>query len=233
MRDDSLNAGTIAITRTPSIMSAALPHESERCATTLSVKRLFLPVIVLLAVIGLIALGVRAWRSGFPADTTPAGAYLRVAKGVNEAAYEAVFPYLEQEAQWALYSIVDLRAKACALIRKSYPEPEKSKLLTAYATEAEAGDGATLFARIAEKRGWIARLRKDMSGIEAVEERGERASVITVHGTRYPFRRRDNGMWGLTLYTAELVEARERAARDLVTVEAAAEDYDRAAKRVE
>jgi hypothetical protein len=44
---------------------------------------------------------------------------------------------------------------------------------------------------------------------------------------RYPFRRRDNGIWGLTLFTADLVAEAERAARDWDVVEKAALDYER------
>jgi len=42
--------------------------------------------------------------------------------------------------------------------------------------------------------GWLQRLRRDLSGIEHVEVKGDRASVQTARGTRYPFRRRDNGI---------------------------------------
>ncbi|MGH7293339.1 MAG: hypothetical protein ACRELB_00325, partial [Polyangiaceae bacterium] len=73
-----------------------------------------------------------------------------------------------------------------------------------------------------------ARLERDLSGEVHVEVVGDRATVITARGTRYPFRRRDNGIWGLTIFTAELVAEAERAARDLEVVEHAAADYDRA-----
>jgi hypothetical protein len=80
---------------------------------------------------------------------------------------------------------------------------------------------------MATKQGFIARLRRDLSGIGKVEVTGERATVETARGTRYPFRRRDNGIWGLTLFTADLVAEAERAARDWDVVEKAALDYER------
>lgn len=52
-----------------------------------------------------------------------------------------------------------------------------------------------VFALYAEREHWLDRLRRDMSGIKKVEVAGERATVETVKGTRYPFRRRDNGIW--------------------------------------
>jgi hypothetical protein len=52
--------------------------------------------------------------------------------------------------------------------------------------------------------------------------------VVTARATRYPFRRRDNGIWGLTIFTAELEAEAERATRDLDMVDRAARDYERA-----
>jgi len=54
--------------------------------------------------------------------------------------------------------------------------------------------------------------------------------VQTAHGTRYPFRRRDNGIWGLTMFTATLDTEAEKAARDSALIEKAASDYEHAAK---
>ena len=82
------------------------------------------------------------------------------------------------------------------------------------------------------RRGWIARLERDMSGV--AQRRGRRANARPSslrRGTRYPFRRRDNGIWGLTIFTAELAAEAERAARDLEVVERAADDYDARARR--
>ena len=80
---------------------------------------------------------------------------------------------------------------------------------------------------MASKLVFLPRLRRDLSGVGKVEVTGERATVETARGTRYPFRRRDNGIWGLTLFTADLVAEAERAARDWDVVEKAALDYER------
>ncbi len=166
----------------------------------------------------------------FPSDRTPEGAYLRIAKSVDEGHVGDAFAYLETDAQWASYSIRDARREASARVAASYPEPQRSTLLSAYAPLANAPDGADVFALFADQKGWTATLRRDLSGIARVEVEGERASVVTARGTRYPFRRRDNGIWGLTLFTASLLAESERAARDLAVVSAAADDYDRAKK---
>ncbi len=163
----------------------------------------------------------------FPSDRTPEGAYLRIALSVTEERFNDAFPYLETEAQWACFTIHDLREKTLRRVRTSYPKEQQAELEAAYGPEAAARDGAGAFVVIAERRGWRNRLRRDLSGVASTQVLGERATVVTSRGTRYPFRRRDNGIWGLTLFTADLVAESERAARDLSVVTSAADDYDR------
>ncbi len=186
--------------------------------------------LVLLAV----AAGLAIWagqkataRQQFPPDTTPEGAYARIALSVADRRYRDIFPYLETEAQWAAYTIRDVRRKACARVRASYPPVERERLLEAWRDEAEAPDGADVFALLAGARHWSARLERDLSGVGHVEIEGLRATVITARGTRYSFRMRENGIWGLTVFTAELSAEAERASRDLEVVERDAADYDR------
>ncbi|HKO46208.1 MAG TPA: hypothetical protein VJV79_00705 [Polyangiaceae bacterium] len=167
----------------------------------------------------------------FPSDRTPEGAYLRVVIAVNRGRPQDFFAYTETRAQHACYTIRDYRKKTRERVLHSFPEPERSRLAAEYAEEAAAPDGADVLAIYAKRNGWMNRLRKDMSGVARVEIQGERATVQTAHGTRYPFRRRDNGIWGLTLFTATLSAEAEKAARDLALIDQAASDYDHAAKR--
>jgi hypothetical protein len=163
----------------------------------------------------------------FPPDTTPEGAYARIALAIAGRRPQDAFAYLETEAQWASFTIRDLRRKACSRVRASYPVAEQERLLGAWHEEADAPDGPDVFALFAARRGWTALLERDLSGVTHVEVQGERATVVTARGTRYAFRRRDNGIWGLTLFTAELDAEAERAARDLEVVDRAAADYAR------
>jgi hypothetical protein len=165
----------------------------------------------------------------YPSDRTAEGAYYRVMIAVNKAQPTAIFAYLETPAQHACYTIRDYRKRARERVLASYPEPERSELASRHALEAAAPDGAEVFALYAERLGWISRLRRDLSGIAKIETRGERATVETVRGTRYPFRRRpENGIWGLTLYTPTLAAEAARAARDFALIDAAAKHYERA-----
>ncbi len=163
----------------------------------------------------------------FPSDRTPEGAYYRVVIAVNNGRAQDFFAYTETAAQHAAYTIRDFRKRSRDRVLEAYPEPERTRLARAYEAEANAPDGSDVFALYAERRGWVNRLRRDLSGVAKVEVNGDRATVQTTLGTRYPFRRRDNGIWGLTLFTAALTAEAERAARDYGLIEKAAADYER------
>jgi hypothetical protein len=146
---------------------------------------------------------------------------------ISEGRARDAFPYLDEPARHAAYSIREYRKRASELVAAQYPEPERTRLLDSYRTFAEAPDGADVWNEMAQKRGWITRLRRDLSGVARLEENGERVTIETARGTRYTFRRRENGIWGLSLFTADLVAEAERAARDTEVVEQAAGDYAR------
>ncbi|MBK9262136.1 MAG: hypothetical protein IPM54_20320 [Polyangiaceae bacterium] len=171
--------------------------------------------------------GAIYWMAKFPPDSTPEGAYMRIAYNLAHGDVRMCFHYLEDRAQHAAFSIRDYRRKASERIEKAYPEPERTRLLDAYRAHASAADGADVWVEMANRKGFVARLRRDLSGIGKVEMAGERATVETARGTRYGFRRRENGLWGLTLFTADLTAEAERAARDWDIVERAAKDYER------
>ena len=159
-------------------------------------RPLILAGITLLLAVTLVAAFGAYSRATFPGDKTPEGAYARIVLAISEGHPRDCFAYLETQAQWASYTIHDYRAKAAARIAETYPEPEKSTLLGAYRHETEAKDGADVWLWFAEERGFLVRLRKDLSGVRHVEISGERASVETARGTRYAFRRRENGISG-------------------------------------
>lgn len=184
----------------------------------------------LLAGLGAVgALSVVGAHLLYPSDRTPEGAYYRVVIAVNRGEPAQFFAYLETPAQHACYTIRDYRRRARERVLAAYPEPERSELSKKHAEEASAPDGADVFALYARRLGFVDRLRKDLSGVARVEQHGERATVETARGTRYPFRRRpENGIWGLTLFTAVLEGEAERAARDFALIDRAATDYERA-----
>jgi hypothetical protein len=187
--------------------------------------------VVLFGVLGLGVLGalvLLVMLITYPSDRTPEGAYYRVMIAVNNGRANDFFPYIETPAQHAAYTIGNYRKRSRERVLAAYPEPERTTLAKTYEGEAKAPDGADVFALHAQRRGWVNRLRKDLSGVQKVEVSGDRATVVTARGTRYPFRRRENGIWGLTLFTAELAAEAERAARDFAVIDRAAADYERA-----
>lgn len=182
--------------------------------------------------VALLLLGPVVYRwAKFPPDTSPEGAYQRIASSVAGSEPEECFAYLEQEAQHAVFTIQDYHRKAAERITKSYPPAERQPALVPYLEARDSPDPPALWARIAHRRGWLGKLRRDLSGVDHVEQVGERATVVTVRGTRYPFRRRPNGIWGLTLFTAELEADAAHAARDWALIQRAAKDYEAAVHR--
>jgi hypothetical protein len=183
---------------------------------------------VLVGVAGVGVLSVVGAHLAYPSDRTPEGAYYRVVIAVNRDNPARFFAYLETPAQHACYTIRDYRQRARARVQAAYPEPVKSELMNQHVAEATAPDGADVFALYARRLGFVDRLRRDLSGVAHVEVQGERATVETARGTRYPFRRRpENGIWGLTLFTPVLEAEAERAARDFALIDRAAGDYER------
>ncbi len=164
----------------------------------------------------------------FPSDRTPEGAYVRIALAFGHSRLEDCFAYLETESQHALCTILDFRHRSVERVRTSFEEPEQTRLIEEYHAEGDAAGPPQLWAVVAHQRGWDTRMRRDLSGIQNVEIVQDRATIETAQATRYPFRRAENGIWGLTLFTAELLAHKERTARDFSMVERAAQDYDRA-----
>jgi len=163
----------------------------------------------------------------YPPDTTPEGAYLRIASAIGRQEPEACFAYLEEEAQHAVFTALRYGRQAAEKIEQSYPAPARSAALERYGAAQDAAGGPQMWAAIAAQRGWLGRLRRDLSGVSHVETVGQRATVITARGTRYSFRRRPNGIWGLTLFTAELEAEAQRYARDWQLIQQAAKDFER------
>lgn len=168
-----------------------------------------------------------SWLS-FPSDRTPKGAYLRIVKAVNQGKAREFFAYTEEKAQHACFTIRDYRKRARTLVEADFPPEARKKWQARHGAVAAAEHGADVFAHFVLENGWLDQLRLDVSGVEEVIVRGERATIRTSQGARYAMRRRPNGIWGLTAFTPVLVEEAERAARDLDVVEQAAEDYRRA-----
>jgi len=163
----------------------------------------------------------------YPSDRTPEGAYLRVMSAVNRGEPRAFFAYIETDAQHACFTIGEYRKRSAEVVKAHFPPAERDRALAQLGPAATSQDGPDVFAAYVAERKWFDVLRRDVSRVEKVEVQGERATVETVRGTRYPFRRRDNGIWGLTLFTAELVDEATRAARDFALHESAAQDFRR------
>ena len=190
----------------------------------MSRRRLTIAVVVVASLA--LAPVIYRWAK-YPPDTTPEGAYLRIASAIGRQEPEDCFAYLEEEAQHAVFTMLRYGRQAAEKIEQSYPAPARATALERYDAARGATGGPEMWAAVAAERGWLGRLRRDLSGVGHVELAGQRATVITARGTRYSFRRRPNGIWGLTLFTAELEAEARRYARDWQLIQQAADDFER------
>ena len=104
-------------------------------------------IVTLLVVAGSVAIA----RRPFPPDTAPEGAYARIALAIAERRPRDSFAYLETEAQWACFTIHELRKRASDRVRAAYPPAEQARLLDAWREEAEAPDGPDVFVVMAKR----------------------------------------------------------------------------------
>jgi hypothetical protein len=183
------------------------------------------------AVVALVGAGlVVAKLAALPPDTKPEGAYLRIASSLSHGDLRGVFRYLEDDAADACANVLRDRKEASDLVDRFYPEPERTRLLDEYRPHATAAEAADVWVEIATRRGYGTILRHDLSGIARIETDGDRAIVETARGTRYSFRRRRDGVFGLATFTADLVADATRARRDLEVIKKSAADYERVGK---
>jgi hypothetical protein len=179
--------------------------------------------------LGLVLLAWISWvRASYPSDHEPMGAYVRIVEAVTRDRPEDFFAYIEDAAQHACFTIRDYRKTALERVRATFPEAERKEYERRYGELAAAAGGPEVFALYAREEGWLDLLERDLSRAASVEVQGERASVVTVRGTRYAFRKRSGGIWGMTAFSPKLTSEAERAARDLAMIEKAALDYERA-----
>jgi hypothetical protein len=190
---------------------------------------MFLPRWLLwtLAFLGLLIGSGLTWSNlTYPSDRTARGAYLRIAQAVIRDRPEEFFAYTDEEAQHACYSLLEYRKKAEKRILAAYPQEKQALALQPFAPVLKLTRAEEVLAYYARREGWLSQLRRDLSAVSQVEATGPRATVITVLGTRYAFRRRPGGIYGLTAFTPFLHEEAERAARDFVLIDRTASDYE-------
>lgn len=164
-----------------------------------------------------------------PAATTPEGAYVLLTRTLSDGRDRDAYDLLDDPTRSACEDIVATAGRVARLVLAHFPEAQRESTLARYAPLAHGGDAAELWLDEAERNGWLQRLRSDLSGVAAVEREADRAVVVTVGGTRYPFSRRADGNFGLSAFGTELLRLRDRLAGDAALVEEAAQDYERSA----
>lgn len=166
-----------------------------------------------------------------PPATSPEGAYVRVAARISSGDARGVYALLDDRARDACARLARARKEASALVESTFPEPDRTRLVSEYEPIAAAPDLEGVWLALSSARGYATALRRDLSGVAAAEADGDAATIVTARGARYPFSRRADGTWGLALFTEDIVADAWRAERDLEIIQASAADYARVPAR--
>ena len=162
-----------------------------------------------------------------PSETTPEGAYARIAMVLSAGDERGVLAYLDDASVRACDTIWRDHQAASDLVDRTFPEPERSRLVAAYRAHALATSVSDVWLELARRNAFLRTLRQDLSGVATVEAAGDGAVVVTARGARYPFRRRSDGTWGLTIFSNALAREADKAEMDLREIRASASDYER------
>jgi len=164
-----------------------------------------------------------------PDPRTVRGALAAAARALEERDSRALFRIIDQRTRSAMASVVGDRLEAAALIRRDYPEPERTQALASLGDAALVGDPAGLFARRCPEA-CMAELAAAV-GAPAEEHPGPKGSqeleVRTTRGGRLRLHRGKDGWWGIVWNTAAYNAERTRAARELIQIAHNAEVYRR------
>jgi hypothetical protein len=177
-------------------------------------------------IVAAIQLGLVACFS--PDPRTIRGALDAAARALESRDGRALFRVIDQRTRSALASAVGDRLEAAALIRRDYPEPERSRALASLGDAAQVKDAAELFARRCSEP-CMAELEAAVGApvAEQPDARSGEVEVRTSRGGRLRLHRGKDGWWGIVWNTAAASAERTRAARELIQITHNAEVYRR------
>ena len=171
-----------------------------------------------------------------PDPRTTRGALAFASIAIEEGDGERLFRVIDERSRHALYSIVEDRGAARALIEAHYPEAERAGASSALGDAAHAESPAALFAQRCDAgcRQEIASALGAPTSEESVDvHEGQMMRVETTRGELELYRPREGAWWGIVWRTQELDDERDRASRDRRRIEQNAEMYQTRARMQE
>ena len=161
-----------------------------------------------------------------PDSRTPEGALELAAAAVDARDAAALHRVIDYRARSALSSIAHDRERARLAIEADYPEPERTAALTALGDARGAPEGADLFARRCGEA-CMSELASQLGAIVSQRASGDELVITTSRGRELRLHRGRDGHMGLVWHTAELVQERLTANRELGQIRENAEVYRR------
>lgn len=164
---------------------------------------------------------------GVPDPRTIDGALAYAGRAIEHHDPRTLFEVIDSRSRHAMISIVADRARARAIIERSYPEEAKAEALAALGDAATVRDAPALFAKRCDST-CIGLFRDALGAVVEQRRDGVETVVRTTRGeTLRLYRRRETDWWGLVFQTEELSAERARANRDREMIEQNARTYER------
>jgi hypothetical protein len=156
--------------------------------------------------------------------TTVAGVVSAAASAVGNRDQASLFPLIDERARFALGATHQARQRAAALVRETYPEPERTTALTELGDAAIADSVSDLFARRCADP-CLAALARTLGAPREVEVDGPLTRVTTVRDTELTLYQAKDGRYGIVWETEALARERTRAAAELDVIAKTAVAY--------
>ena len=156
--------------------------------------------------------------------TTVAGAVSAAASAVGNRDHASLFPLLDERGRFALGATHRARHQAAALIRETYPEPERTTALAELGDAVTAATATDLFAQRCPDA-CLSELARSLGAPREVKVDGPLTRVTTVRGTELGLYRAEDGRYGIVWETDALVRERSRAAAELDLIQKNAAAY--------
>lgn len=154
--------------------------------------------------------------------------YAAAAAANDDAA--TLFRVVDSRARHAMASIVADRHRAAEIIAEDYPEALREAALEELGDARQVDDAEALFAARCDPS-CRRRIAAEVGAPEREEPEGDELVVQTARGTSLRLHRPAEGeWWGIVWQTEALDGERDRANRDLRTIEANAATYRRRAE---
>lgn len=151
-------------------------------------------------------------------DSTPRGAFERMADAAQSESVGDLFDALDDESRDAVSGLHGAQARIGRLLRRDFLTEEREGVPGRWRLGAEARDARSVFAAWCREYECLAEVTDRLSAPVRVDIDGAGARVLVRKGRSYPFSRSRRGRWGLSLFRDRLRRWNVEVHRDLESI---------------